>query len=140
MLLDLGIIKPSSSPWISAPVCVKKSSGDLQLCIDFHPLNKCTIEDPYPLPLIDNLLRKMSTAKFVTSVDIASAFWQIPMHPEHSKYTGFLMPGRKFDWLIQMPFGLKNASSTFERFMDEVLHDCPFSQAYINVVFIFSDT
>jgi hypothetical protein len=98
MLLDLGIVKPSSSPWISAPVCVKKSSGELRLCIDSRPLNKCTIEDPYPLPLIDSLLRKMSTAKFITSVDIASAFWQIPMHSDHSKYTGFIMPGGKFEW------------------------------------------
>ena len=139
MLIDLNIVQPSTSPWISAPVCVKKSEGTLRLCIDFRPLNKYTVEDPYPLSLIDNLLRKMRSAKYISSVDIASAFWQIPMHPEHSKYTGFITPGGKFEWL-RMPFGLKNASSTFQRFMDEVLHGCNFAQAYIDDVFMFSST
>lgn len=139
MLIELGIVKASSSPWISAPVCVKKQDGELRLCIDFRPLNKCTVPDPYPLPLIDNLLRKMSKAKYITTVDIASAFWQIPMYPAHTKYTGFITPRGKYEWL-RMPFGLKNASSTFQRFMDEVLEGCPFAQAYMDDVFIFSQT
>ncbi len=70
----------------------------------------------------------MRTAKFISSVDIASAFWQIPMHPDHAKFTGFITPKGKFEWL-RMPFGLKNALSTFQRFMDEVLSECEFAQA-----------
>jgi hypothetical protein len=51
MLLKLGIIQPSDSPWVSAPVIVKKHDGTLRLCIDFRPLNKVTVPDPYPLKL-----------------------------------------------------------------------------------------
>ena len=61
------------------------------------------------------------------------------VHPDHSHYTGFITPRGKFEWL-RMPFGLKNASSTFQRFMDEVLSECDFAEAYIDDVFIFSDT
>jgi putative transposase len=77
MLMDLSIVQPTDSPWISAPVIVKKSDGTLRLCIEFRPLNKVTVADPYPLPVIDAMLRRMSKAKYFSSVDIASAFWQV---------------------------------------------------------------
>jgi putative transposase len=103
MLLDLGIVQPSDTPWISAPVIVKKHDGTLRLCIDFRPLNKVTVPDPYPLPVIDAMLRRMSRAQYFSSVDIASAFWQVPMHTSDKKYTGFMTPNGKYEWL-RKPF------------------------------------
>lgn len=139
MLLKLGIIRPSLSPWVSAPVIVKKHDGSLRLCIDFRPLNACTVSDPYPLPLIEAMLRKMAPAKYFSAMDIASAFWQVSMHPEHAKYTAFMTHEGKFEWL-RMPFGLKNASSTFQRLMDNVLGSSLFSHAYLDDVHVFSET
>jgi Reverse transcriptase (RNA-dependent DNA polymerase) len=112
MLRELNIITPSASPWVSALVCVRKPDGSLRLCIDFRPLNACTVSDPYPIPVISSLLRKMARAQYFSTMDIASAFWHIPMHKDDVQYTGFITPSGKYEWL-RMPFGLKNASSTF---------------------------
>jgi hypothetical protein len=138
MLLDLGIVQPSDTPWISAPVIVKKHDGTLRLCIDFRPLNKVTVPDPYPLPVIDAMLRRMSRAKYFSSVDIASAFWQVPMHTHDKKYTGFMTPNGKYEWL-RMPFGLKNASSTFQRLMDHVVGQTDFTAVYLDDIYVFSE-
>jgi hypothetical protein len=139
MLLELGIIRQSTSPWVSAPVIVKKSDNTLRLCIDFRPLNACTVSDPYPLPLIESMLRKMASAKYFSAMDIASAIWQVKMHPEHAKYTAFVTHEGKYEWL-RMPFGLRNASSTFQRLMDNVLGAALFSHAYLDDVHVYSNT
>lgn len=139
LLLELGVIKPSHSPWISAPVCVKKSDMTLRLCIDFRPLNSVTVPDPYPLPVIEHLLNRMSHAKYFSCMDIISAFWQVPMDPASTEYTGFRTHKGNFEW-VRMPFGLVNASSTFQRIMDEILSDLEFAAAYIDDLFIFSST
>jgi hypothetical protein len=137
-LLDLGIIRHSTSPWVSAPVLPRKSDGSLRLCIDFRPLNAVTVSDPYPMPVIQELITQMREAKFFSRLDVTSAFWQIPMHPEHIKYTGFITPDGKYEW-VRMPFGLKNASSSWQRFADRMLDSTPFAVAYLDDVFIFSN-
>jgi predicted transcriptional regulator len=139
MLLSLGIIQASTSPWISAPVVVRKQDDTLRLCIDFRPLNKVTVADPYPLPNIEMMLRRMSKSCYFSTVDIASAFWQVPMHEAHVKYTGFMTPDGKYEWL-RMPFGLKNASSTFQRLMDWVVGNSLYADAYLDDVFVHSVT
>jgi RNase H-like domain found in reverse transcriptase/Reverse transcriptase (RNA-dependent DNA polymerase)/Integrase zinc binding domain/PHD-finger/Integrase core domain len=139
LLLNLGVIKPSHSPWMSAPVCVKKHDKTLRLCIDFRPLNAVTVPDPYPLPVIEHLLTRMSKAQYFSCMDIVSAFWQVPMESKSTPYTGFRTHKGNFEW-VRMPFGLVNASSTFQRLMDEILGDLEFAAAYLDDVFIFSST
>ena len=78
-LLALGIIQPSLSPWASGIVMVKKSNGELRFCCDFRPLNEVTIKDAYPLPRIDESLSRSGKARIYTSIDLAWAFWQIPL-------------------------------------------------------------
>jgi Reverse transcriptase (RNA-dependent DNA polymerase) len=81
----------------------------------------------------------MSQARYFSTMDIASAFWQIPMYPDDVHFTRFITAGGKYEWLW-MPFGLMNASSTFQRFMDEVLQGLDFVVAYLDDVFVFSRT
>ena len=83
----------------------KKSDGDLRFCIDYRALNKVTLRDPYPLPLIDSCLDKMAGCKYLTSTDVVSAFWQFPMAEADMHKTGFCTPFGNFQWL-RMPFGL----------------------------------
>ena len=78
-LLALGMIQPSLSPWASGIVMVKKKNGELRLCCDFRPLNEVTIKNAYPLPRIDESLARLGNAKIYTSIDLAWAFWQIPV-------------------------------------------------------------
>jgi hypothetical protein len=83
MLSELCIIRRSTSLWVSAPVIVKKQDKTLRLCIDFRPLNACSVSDPYPLPLIEAMLQIMAHATYFLAMDIASAFCQVSVHPDH---------------------------------------------------------
>ncbi|XP_046612225.1 uncharacterized protein LOC124301349 [Neodiprion virginianus] len=124
-LLDQNIITHSSSPY-NSPVWIipKKSdaSGEKKwrMVIDFRKLNEKTIGDAYPLPNIVDILDQLGSAKYFSTFDLASGFHQIPMDPDHSAKTAFSTPHGHFEY-TRMPFGLKNAPSTFQRLMDQVL-------------------
>lgn len=138
-LLEKGVIRESTSPWASAPVVVPKPDKTLRFCVDFRELNKVTMGDPYHLPVIEQLIQKMSLAKYFSCMDIVSAFWQVPMNPDHIQYTAFIAPNGKYEW-IRMPFGLKNASTTFQRLIDAVLRGHSNATAYVDDSFVFSKT
>ena len=113
-LLALEILQPSLSPWVSAIVMVKKKNGELRFCCDFRPLNEVTIKDAYPLPRINESLARLGKPKIYTSIDLARAFWQIPLRKADRQKTAFACELELFEWRC-MPFGMRNASATFER-------------------------
>ncbi len=122
---------------MSPVVLVKKKDGSLRLCIDYSKLNKVTVRDPYPLPLIKDCIDKMAGCSYFTSMDVVSAFWQVPVAECDIAKTGFCTPFGNYEW-TRMPCGLVNASSTFERLMDEVLTGAPACYPYIDDVFVSS--
>jgi len=75
-LLDANIIRPSSSPFASPMLLVKKKNGTDRFCVDYRELNSNTISDKYPLPLIPDQIGRLSGAKFFTCIDMASGFHQ----------------------------------------------------------------
>ena len=79
MLLEYDMIEPSKSPWACGVVMAKKKGGQLRFCCDFRYLNAVTIKDAYPIPRIDESLSKLGDAKFFTTLDLGSAFWQVPL-------------------------------------------------------------
>lgn len=124
-LLKQNIIRESNSPW-SCPVHIvpKKpdASGQVKwrLVIDYRRLNDKTIEDKYPLPNINDILDKLGRAQYFTTLDLASGYHQVEMHKDDIEKTAFSTERGHYEFL-RMPFGLKNAPSTFQRLMDSVL-------------------
>lgn len=120
-MLDLDVIEPSFSPWNSPVLLVKKSSGEWRFCFDGRALNEVTKKDSYPLPLVDDILKMLADAKFISSIDLKSAFWQIPLDEESKEKTAFSIPGRGLFHFKVLPFGLSNSAQITQRLMDRVL-------------------
>lgn len=119
-MLELGVIEESQSPW-SSPVALVHKPGKVRLCLDARKLNSVTVKDAYPLPLIDGILSRLPKARFITSLDLKDAFWQIPLDEKSKEKTAFTVPGRPLYQFVTMPFGLCNAPQTMSRLMDRVI-------------------
>ncbi|CAB0028424.1 unnamed protein product [Trichogramma brassicae] len=105
-LLAAGHIRRSSSEWSSPVVMVRKANGSYRLCIDYRKLNAVTKVSAYPIPNMDIILRKLQSAKFITTLDLSAAFHQVPMSAGSEKYTSFTVPGLGlFEW-TRMPYGV----------------------------------
>ena len=100
-LLAWGMIQPSPSSGASGIVMVKKKNGELCFCCDFRPLNAVTIKDAYPLPRIDESLSRLGKAKIYPSIDLAWAFWQIPVRKADRQKTAFSCELGLFEWRLR---------------------------------------
>ena len=119
-LLAKGLIEPSNSPWSSPVVLVSKKDGSKRLCLDYRKLNMLSRKDAYPLPRIDDSLDALGGAKFFSTLDLASGYWQVEMDEDARDKSAFSTPSGLYAWNV-LPFGLCNAPSTFERLMERVL-------------------
>lgn len=120
-MLKQGVVEHSKSGWSSPVLLVPKKDGSQRFCVDFRKLNAVTEKDAYPLPYINSILSKLSSAKYLTSLDIESAFWQISLDEDSKQYTAFTVPGRGLYQFTRLPFGLHNSPATFQRLIDTVL-------------------
>ena len=101
-----GVIRKSYGPWASPVVIVRKKDGSNRFCVDYRKINSVTITDAHPLPRIDDLLERFRTAKWFTSMDLASGYWQIKMEEKDMEKTAFTCPYGLYEFTV-MPFGLK---------------------------------
>ncbi|KAL8088870.1 hypothetical protein AgCh_038582 [Apium graveolens] len=88
-LLEKGVIRPSVSPWGAPVLFVKKKDGSMRLCIDYRELNKLTIKNKYPLPIIDDLFDQLKRAKYFSKIDLRSGYHQLKIKPEDIQKTAF---------------------------------------------------
>ena len=95
-----------------------------------------TIKDAYPIPRIDESLSKLVDAKFFTTLDLGSAFWQFPLRKKDREKTGFACELGLYQWK-RMPFGLCNATATFQRLMAQALTRV--TKNYRNLVMCYVD-
>jgi hypothetical protein len=119
-MLDMGIIEESKSPWSSPVVLVKKGEGH-RICLDSRKLNAATEKDSFPTPLIESIFSRLPKAKFISTLDLKKAFWQIPLEESSRPYTAFVVPGCPLYHYKVMPFGLTNAPATLCRLMEAVI-------------------
>ena len=140
-MLNHGIIKESRSPWSSRIVLIRKKDGKLRFCLDYRRLNKLTKSDVYPLPRIDDSLAALQKGQFFTTLDLFAGYWQIPMDENSKELTSFISESGLYQFEV-MPFGLKTAGATFQRFMDAVLAGLKWRSllVYLDDIVIFSGT
>ena len=140
-----SVIQPSSSPWASPVVIVRKKDGTYRFCVDYRALNAVTKADTFPLPRVDDLLNQLGDSTFFSTLDLASGYRQVRVDPGSMEKAAFVTPQGLYEFHI-MPFGVTNAPAVFQRLMARVLsglnpEDGPdFVSVYIDDILIFSWT
>lgn len=139
-MLAEDIIEPSTSPWSSPLVLIKKPTGKYRVCVDLRRVNQCSEKDAYPLPQINSILDKLREAKYISTIDLRNGYWQVPLEESSRPITAFTIPGRGlFQWKV-MCFGLHSAPATFQRLLDEVIGPEfePYAFAYLDDLIMVS--
>jgi hypothetical protein len=132
-----GIVQRSTSPWASPLHMVPKKDGTWRPCGDFRRLNLVTEPDVYPLPNMLDFADRLSGCTVFSKIDLRKGYWQIPVRPEDRPKTAVITPFGLFKFL-RMPFGLRNAGSSFQRMMDRVLAGLPFVYCYLDDLHVAS--
>ncbi|UYV65033.1 K02A2.6-like, partial [Cordylochernes scorpioides] len=142
-LLKYDIIRPSSSPYSSpALLVIKKSDAPnhpTRLCIEYRKLNQKTVPEHTPIPLIEQIIDRLSQSKIYTILDVKNAYWHIPIDEKDRHKTSFVTQLGCYEW-NRLPYGLKNAPSQFERIMKSVFtkHNIHYALNYFDDIIIHS--
>lgn len=119
-MLDMGIIEPSASPWAAPIVPVRKPDGSIRICSDMRKLNTVILKDQYPLPRIQDCLDSLKGAKYFSTLDATSGFFQLSIHPDDMDKTAITCHKGQFRYTV-LPMGLANAPATYQRLMEFVM-------------------
>src|SRR5688572_12705807 len=138
-MLKAGIIEPSKSHYAAPVVLVKKKDGTLRFAVNYKGLNDKVKQIQYPLPNIEECLDQFGGALVFSTLDLAQAFYQVMIKPEHKHKTAFQTESGFYQFRV-MPFGLNNSPATFQTLMNEVLRPFlrKFVVVYLDDIIIFS--
>ncbi|KAL0414912.1 UNVERIFIED_CONTAM: Transposon Ty3-G Gag-Pol polyprotein [Sesamum radiatum] len=106
--------------WLSNVVLVPKLGAKWRMCIDFRDLNKASPKDYYPLPGIDQLVDSMSGCELLKMMDASQGYHQITLALKDHKRVSFITSDGTLCY-VAMPFGLKNAGSTYQKLVDKIV-------------------
>ena len=109
------------------------------MCVDYRRLNEITQKDPYPIPLIDEILPRLLKAKIMTKINIRQAFHKIRIDPDSKRFTTFRTRYGSFQYRVML-FGLTNGPATFQRYINHLFVDMldDFLTAYLDDLLIYS--
>jgi transposase InsO family protein len=140
-MLSMDVIEPASGPWSSPIVLIPKPDGSIRFCVDYRRLNTVTANDSYALPRVDDCLDSLGAARYFTTLDANSGYWQIPVAMADRDKTAFTSH-RGLYRFKRLPFGLKTAPATFQRAIDVILSSVRFQCAltYLDDIVIYSPT
>ena len=133
---------PSKSPWCNAIVLVRKKDGTLWFCINLRRLNARTKKDSFPLSRMQETMESMVGARFFSSMDLKSGFWQVRMSEKSRQYTAFTVGSLGVCEFLRMLYGLCNAPAMFQRLMQNCLGELNLTYAlvYLDDVIVYSKT
>ena len=138
-LLNQNLCRPSCSPWASNVVLVAKKDGKQRFTVDYRRLNNVTKKDAYGIPQIHAIFDKLNGYRFFSVIDIASAYWCVPVRGRDIEKTAFNTPRGLYEMTV-MPFGLVNSQATFQRMMDNTHKGLKHAESYIDDCIIYSRT
>ena len=139
-MIGKGFIRSSNSSAGAPVLFAKKKDGSLRLCVDYRGLNRVTIKNRYPIPLINNILDRLGKAKLYSKIDLKVGYNNVRIKPGDEWKTAFRTRYGSYEYLV-MPFGLTNAPATFQHFMNDTFADMAdaFVLVYLDDILIFSD-
>lgn len=129
-----GVIEPSSSEYSSQVVVVKKKNGSHRVCVDYRKLNRISVKDRYPMPLIEDLLDRLQDAAVFCTLDLKNGFFHVEVEKGSRHYLAFVTHSGEFQY-IRVPFGYTNSPAVFQRFINTVF----WVLIRENIVFIYMD-
>jgi hypothetical protein len=140
-LLDLGLMRPSVSPWGAPVIFIRKKDGLWRLCIDYHQLNKATIKNQYSLSSIDALFDQMKGKKVFSKINLGLGYHQLQIKEDDVPKTAFKMRFGHYEFTVLL-FGLTNTLGVFMSLMNEVFCEYldKFVQVFIDDILIYSQT
>ena len=141
-MLEVGAIRPSTSPFSSNVVVVRKKDGSIRFCVDYRRLNNRTIKDAQAIPRVEDTLHLLAGSKYFTKLDLRSGYWQVELRDSDKPKTAFQVGTMGFYEFNRMPFGLCNAPATFQRLMERCMGDLNLKDCliYLDDIIIFSST
>ena len=137
-LVESGILVRSESSYATPIHMVPKPNGSFRMTGDYRALNAVTRPDRYPIPHLQSFNQHVAGATIFSKVDLKRAYHQLPVRKEDQEKTAITTPFGLFHYTT-MPFGLRNAPATFQRFIDAALAGCEsFAFWYLDDILIFS--
>lgn len=124
-MLDSGLIRPTTSPFSSSIVLVKKKDGSWRFCTNYHTLNVATVKDRFPIPIVDDMLEELYGATYFTKFDQRAGYHQVRVNPPDVIKTAFCTHNGHYEYLVML-FGLCNSPSTFQAIINLIFR--PFLQ------------
>ncbi|KAL2923040.1 Transposon Ty3-I Gag-Pol polyprotein [Bienertia sinuspersici] len=139
-LLDAGFIRPSKAPYGAPVLFQRKHDGSLRMCIDYRALNKITVKNKYPIPLVADLFDRLGKARYFSKLDLRLGYWQVRIAEGDEPKTACVTRYGSYEFLV-MPFSLTNAPATFCTLMNKIFRSFldDFVVVYVDDIVVYSN-
>ena len=140
-MLKAGVIKPYTSAWTAPVVLVTKKDGCIRFCTDYRGLNAVTKKDSHPLPRVKDIFDQLGKAKYFSTMDMTTGFWQNPVDEKSQELLAFISDFGIYTYNV-MPYGVKNGPPVFQRNMEVLLSGLTWlcCLVYVDDIVVYSET